>query len=321
MRTTLEQRKKQFRVLYEVLNETPRIFVKDVSSILCTNRYVTAKRMQEAFNSGYILIPQIRKRSYANLKEYMIFLRCTKSMKKYLKYVEDTNVIYHAKMLGYFNLWVTSKEKIDIQGDVIAEGFRSDYYVAYAPGHSWQKSVETIREKIDTFNPDDYTPKGYIKTHWNEAAEWDSEFELLYREFKYNLRKKETPLRKKYLISGGKMQKWYQLYSQYCTVFTRYFPDGFSAYDPYLFVFETDYEDFIIDLFSELPSSPMFLRVSDKLFLYANVPRHFMRDISVFKGVSRLHIPLLIEELLEKEIIKNEDEQYSMIEYSTGKNL
>ncbi len=210
---------------------------------------------------------------------------------------------------------------MDIDGDIVVEGFRSDYHVTYAPNHSWETAIEKIHRKIELFDPRDYEPKGYIKTHFDETATWDSEFEMLYREYKYNLRKKETPLRMKYLISAGKMQKWYQKFPEYCTVITRYFPDGFSACDPHIFMFETEYEDFIIDLFSELPSSSVFFKVSNKLFLYADVPRHFMRSIDLHKGVNRLHIPILVEKLVEKEIIKNEGEEYAIIDYSWGKEL
>lgn len=321
MRTTLEQRKRQFRLIYEVLYEDPRIFPAHLSSLLRVNRHVITNRMQEAFNSGYILVPQIRKRSYANLKEYMCFVNCKNPMQTYVQYVEDTNVIYHAKLLGCFNLWITSKEKVAIEGETVVEGFRSDYYVAYAPNHSWETAIERMHQRVDGFDPDAYRPRGCIQTHWGETADWDPEYEMLYREFKYNLRKKETPIRKKYLISAGKMQKWYKRYPAYCTVVTRYFPDGFSAYDPHIFVFETDYEDFVIDLFSELPSSSIFFKVSNKLFLYADVPRHFMRSVDLYRGVHRLHLPMVMEKLKEKEIVKGEGEQYAVVDYSWGKEL
>jgi hypothetical protein len=34
-----------------------------------------------------------------------------------------------------------------------------------------------------------------------------------------------------------------------------------------MFMFETDYEDFIVDLFSELPTSTFFFKVANKLFV------------------------------------------------------
>lgn len=321
MRTTLEQRKRQFRAIYDILYENPRIFALDLSLLLHMNRHVVTNRLEEAFNSGYVLLPHLRKRSFKNLREYMCIAHCNHSMRTYIQYVEDTNVIYHAKLLGYFNFWVTSKEKVAIDGEVIAEGYRSDYYVAHAPDHTWERAVGIIHKKIEVFDPADYVPRGYIKTHFDEMADWDTEFEMLYRECKYNLRKKETPIRTKYLISAGKMRKWYQKFPEYCTVVTRYFPDGFSAYDSHLFMFETDYEDFIVDLFSELPSSSIFFKVGNKLFLYGDVPRHFMRSVDLSKGVNRLHIPVLMEKLWEKGIIKNEGEEYSIIDYSTGKDL
>lgn len=63
--------------------------------------------------------------------------------------------------------------------------------------------------------------------------------------------------------------------------FTRYFPEGAKAYDPYLFVFETDYEDFIVDLFSELPTSTFFFKVSDKLLMSGRMIKTSVRKVDL----------------------------------------
>ena len=81
-----------------------------------------------------------------------------------------------------------------------------------------------------------------------------------------------------------------------------------KIYDPYIFVFETDYEDFIIDLFSELPTSCLFFKVSGKLVLYAYVDREQVKSIDLHvPDISKMHIPLLIRNLIKKGIIKSKE--------------
>ncbi|MBU7009355.1 MAG: hypothetical protein HXS46_01595 [Theionarchaea archaeon] len=165
-----------------------------------------------------------------------------------------------------------------------------------------------MRKKVDDFNQKDYEPKGYIENHWNETIEWDEEDEILYRYFKYNLRKPMKLISAKYCISGQKSYEWLERLPKACTILTSFFPETISAYDPYIFVFETDYEDFIIDLFSELPTSCLFFKVSDKLVLYAHMRGNLLRstDSEAF-DTNKLQIPLLIMNLARKGIIKNKE--------------
>ena len=50
---------------------------------------------------------------------------------------------------------------MDIEGDIVVEGLRSDYYVAFTPNHSWDDAIQIIRKKIEEFNPRGYIPREY----------------------------------------------------------------------------------------------------------------------------------------------------------------
>jgi hypothetical protein len=313
----IAKKQRQYRTIYETLFENYRISVKDISSILGVQN--ATRRMQEAFQQQYIVGPEIRKRSYKNLKEYMYFVNCKDPDIVYPRYREDTTVIYHAVISGFSNFWVISKEKIDIEGDIILEGYRSDYHVAFAPNHSWDDTMQTIRKKVERFDPETYTPKGYIKTHFDESVEWDSKDELLYKYFKYYVRNPFTPLVKNYSISRDKFRNWQETLPECCSITTSYYPDKAQAYDHCLFMFETDYEDFIIDLFSEFPASSWFFKVSDKLFLYAHVRRKYIRSSNLLSAPNRSFIPLLGNKLLERGILKSKAR--ASIEYDWGKDL
>ena len=235
--------------------------------------------------------------------EYIHFVDCDDPDLLYQKYRQDENIIFHALMYGFANLWVISKQKIDIEGDIIVEGLRSDYHVAFAPNHSWDDAIQIIGKKIEDFDLE-YEPKRYIKTHFDDTEEWSETDEILYRYFKYDLRKPFAPVKKDCKISRNEYREWLERLPECCTIATSYFPETLREYEPYLFLFETDYEDFIVELFSELPSSSWFFKVSDKLFLYTRVPKKFIKEIDLQVAPNRLNIPLLANKLLERGIIR-----------------
>ncbi|MBU7019212.1 MAG: hypothetical protein HXS44_17005 [Theionarchaea archaeon] len=308
MRVSLKEKKKQYRAIYEAVFNTPRISINDVASILHVDRNTASNRMEEALDLEFIGGPHIRKRSFSNLREYVYFGKFDDPEESYLHYREDENVVFLAMMDGFADLWITSTRELKIEGDTIIGGTRSDYYGAFAPDHTWETAKRLMKKKVDKFDPADYEPMNLIDTHWNEVAEWDAEFEILYRELKYNLRKKQTPIRKKYLISGSKIQKWFERLPEYCTIITSYFPEGYRNYDPYFLIVETDYEDFVIDLFSELPTSSFFFKISDKLFIYIFANKYFLLGNAndPASELSKLFLRILVKNLLKKGIIRSE---------------
>ena len=318
MRTTPEQRKKQYRAIYELLFDSPRIYKKDIWALTNLNDRTLAKRVQESFEQQYIFGPDIRKRSYGNLKEYVYFFNCKNPELQYLQYQQDERIIYHAEMKGFCNFWIISKEPIDIDGDIVLEGPRSDYYTSYAPDRSWETALEIMKKKVETFDPEAYVSKKYIQIHFNETVDWDEEDELLYNYFKSNLRKPLAPVMKKHRISGGKLYKFLEKLPETCTTATSYYPETVLAYDHYLYMFETDYEDFIIKLFSELPTSSSFFKVADKLFARIYVPRRYIKNRNFQMAMEKWYIPLLILELLEKGIVKNKES--ALLEYHWTKD-
>jgi hypothetical protein len=306
MRTTLEEQERSFRVIYEAFFRKPRIFINDLSPILRLDRHTAGNRVKKAIELGYVSTPQIRRRSYANMKEHVYFFNCENPVKQFSISCQLENIVYQASLIGSTNLWVVSDTELDCDCDILLHGLRSDYHVSYAPNHSWETAIQKMRKKVDSFNPGDYTPEGIIKTHWDETAIWDSEYEKLFNEFNYNLRKSITPIIRKNLISWGKLEKWIKDLPKYCTIVTSYYPKMLSSYDPYLFMFETDYEDFVINLFSELPTTTWFFRVSGKLFVYAHIKREYSRVVDFQIDIRELQIPILTADMLERGIIQSE---------------
>ncbi|MGD2247671.1 MAG: hypothetical protein PVF58_04640, partial [Candidatus Methanofastidiosia archaeon] len=100
MYSSLEKKRKEFRIIYENLWTEPRIQPKSVSKILKIRPSSAGKRMKEAFKKGYILGPNLRKKSFKNFREYMYFAHCEDPLELYLKLSKDPNVVYVARMDG-----------------------------------------------------------------------------------------------------------------------------------------------------------------------------------------------------------------------------
>jgi hypothetical protein len=308
MRSRSVESKKDYRLIFELLKETPRVSQKDCARIIKIRPSSAVLRMREAFNEGYITGPQIRKKSFKNFPEYMYFIKSDNPIQLYRKFATNEHVFYHAIMDGFANTWAITDEILDIDEKVVLWGRRSDFYISFPPDHSWDHAIKVMQGMIDRFNPETYTPKNLIETHWDEEIKWDDRDEILFKEFKYNLRKPVVPIMKKRRIYNKKIREWLERLHECFTVFTCYFPNKLPMYDSFLFMFETDYEDFVVELFSQLPSTTYFFRVSGKLFMYARIERRYMNaTFSSISDVRRLQVPLLILELLEKGIIKSEE--------------
>lgn len=291
----------KYRTLYELLWENPRLQIRSTAAQLGESERILRAQIEKALSQWYIVGPEARKKSYLNMQEFHYFIRSEEDAdSKYLDYCEDPRIISLVRTLGHFDLWIASREEMDFEGDILVKGVRSDIYVSKPPVHSWADALKSMREKVDAFDYS-YTQKGYIQTHWDETVEWSEEDELMYQYFKFNLRKRHHKLKDAHGISTFRIKEWFSTLPQNCTIFTIYFPESFPCYISYLFMFETDYEDFIIDLFSEIPTTSFFFKVSDKLFAQFYLPGQLEDDLSP-GNKSDFH--LFVSELSKKKILK-----------------
>jgi predicted transcriptional regulator len=309
MRVPLEKRMREYRIIFDLLYEKPRIQYTEIAEKLNVEIRTASKRLREAIENGYIAGPQIRKKSFSNFKTYVYLVNSSHHLGLFREYIKDKHVLYHEILEGFCNVIVVSDMKLDIDGAILG-GISSDQYVSHPPDQSWKTSINNMWDMVRKFNPRDYTPKGYIETHWDEKVEWSEQYEILFWEFKYNLRKALEPLvKKKYHIWSGDGIEFLERLPEYCTISTSYFPLTMNAYDPYIYIFETDYEDFIIDLFSELPTTCWFQRVSDTLICHMWTLREPMKETTThLEEIPELQIPLLVEALMKKGVIKKENQ-------------
>ena len=307
MYTTLKEREKDFRIIYDIFYDYPRIKISFLWKKLKLKHKTTARnRLKEALSLGYIMGPEIRKKSYGNLIEHMCYFNCEDPEELFEKLKGIKNIFYHNIMDGFANFRIISDKEISVDGDILVKGPRSNYYISFAPDHSWEEAIRIMLKMMKRFDPDLYTPKNILQTLWNETVTWTKIDEILFREMKYNFRKFYTPIMQKYNIHKYNIDQWLKKVPECCTIATGYFPKTIKEYDPYIFMFETDYEDFVIDLFSQLPTTSWFYMVADKLFTQIWVERGSMRNIDhLTRGIGTVHMRLLVKDLLKRKIVKS----------------
>jgi hypothetical protein len=303
---TEEEKRKDFRAVFELLDRKPRIKYQEIANLLDVDIRIASSRLKEAIEKQYIVGPQIRKKSFSNLRNYVSFIDCDDPAELYQKCAKDKNVVHHAIIDGFCNFQVISKNPMNIKG-AIFEGALPDYFISRPPDHPWGMAIDIMHDLVREFNPEDYIPKGYITNHWNETVEWSEEHEILYQEFKYDLRKLLEPIARKYGISISRIRNFLEQLPTYCIIFTCYYRESLPTYDEYVHVLETDYEDFIIDVLSQLPATCWFYKVEDKLIAHLQIKtRPLRKKGGQIKGVTRLHIPLLVKDMMKKGIVKSE---------------
>lgn len=128
----------------------------------------------------------------------------------FLHYVKIKDIVYLARMEGSANIWMTSKEKIGIEGDILVSGLRSDYHMSFPPNHSRKTTKKNMNKKVEKFDSRNYQPQNTLKTHWDRTIEWSKEDEILHRELKYDLRKPLTPILKKHYVPKDKIDQFFQ---------------------------------------------------------------------------------------------------------------
>ncbi|MBU7025052.1 MAG: winged helix-turn-helix domain-containing protein [Theionarchaea archaeon] len=306
MTLTEEQKRKDFRAVFELLDRKPRIKYTEIARILDVDIRIASSRLKDAIEKEYIVGPQIRKKSFSNLKNYVNFVDCDDPAELYLRCAKDKNVVYHAILDGFCNFQVISESPMNIKGSVL-KGALPDYFISRPPDLSWEMTIDTMRDMIAKFNPEDYIPKNYITNHWNETVEWSKEFEILYRELKYNLRRPLMHIVNSHNMWRGKAYDFLEQLPEYCIIFTCYYQESLSTYDECLYAFETDYEDFVIDVFSQLPTTSWFYKVEDRLIAHLQIKTKPSRKrVLQTKDVTGVQILLLIKDMMKKGIVKNE---------------
>ena len=122
MPQALEDKKRLYRQIFFLLQENPRMTISSIAKKVRAKPASVGNWLNDAFDQGFITTPQIRKKSFQNFPEYMYIAKCEDPLELFLQYTEDQNILCHARMEGSANIWVISRKKINIEGDILVSG-------------------------------------------------------------------------------------------------------------------------------------------------------------------------------------------------------
>lgn len=148
---------------------------------------------------------------------------------------------------------------------------------------SWKTCFTTMEKFLEQRKIEESTI-----TSTSSYPDWNDDHWRMFNYFKLSLGKRFSHLRKEYPISWRCYEEWKKSLRDYCTVITYYFPEGCQAYDSFTLCFKTDYEKYITALFSTPPTSSVFHKMGDYLFVNIFVPLDYEQQMRIYDVVSRL---------------------------------
>jgi hypothetical protein len=291
--------------MFELLVQNPRIPKTKMAKALKINPDTLRIWYDEAVQKRIIILPILRRNSFANFKEYIYFLNVKQPHYYYKELQELENITYFCVQTGFSNFQLISKVPLpQFEQYSVLKGHRSDYYVTIPPECSFVESISRIKEKME--NLDDFRWKpSPLKFHLESYEPWDEIDERTYWMVTDNIRKPFREIIREGQTYSDRVLEFFRNKDRFGEVFSMYFPDGEGSYQPSLFSIKTDNDALLIDLFSCFPMSNVFYRLDNRLIMWINLP--FLLDARIL--VREVLLNLKKEELVEEY-------SNSIVEYS-----
>ena len=306
--TRLSEEEKKYLIyqIYSHRYDDPWIANKKVAklvnhSISTVNRYA-----RDAEESLIILNPHLRLKPYSRKAALLQF---EDKWSAFNQLRECAGIEYLTVYQGTWDIIAVCSTDIDftqIPGykRKILEGVQGEIFTPKVRYTTWEKSFtamenllrqETIQKSRIECNPC--------------SPEWSTEDWCMYHYFKSDVRKKFSYLRKKHLISWRMYGEWKKSVRDYCAILVSYFPEGYHAYDQVSLCIKTDCEHFVVNVFSQLPTTPNFYKIGDYLFATVYVSKDYRFSMKMYDIISTMQNQRVITQYMDgKGIVMLHDE-------------
>jgi hypothetical protein len=209
---------------------------------------------------------------YENRNEYMYLIQSDKAHKLYEYYKKHPDLIYMSYTSGKFDILLQTSKELDVIPDrTLLWGKRGNYIYPETPFCRYEDALEKMEIMVD----DHYNPSNITVEYLKEPPEKGSSHYgwMIYPYVKYNLRTGFTDIVKKLHISFDSFHYGLEYLLNISTVLLPYYPVGFRLYSQYFFVFWSDYEELLCDLFGCLPCHTSITKVGDALIMLASIEK------------------------------------------------
>lgn len=267
------RRKRNYFKIFEQIYETPSMSIYDISQKAELSRNTVSKYMKEMYAQGVLVGPQIRMKPAPNYKEYVYLMNFRNPFQVFEGLKGFPNVLYHVMTFGDWNIMAVTDRLLDFSqlvgfDSMVSQGMRGRSYTPKVEFTRWEDSFENSYGRVTQFTS---TRSGYRDRRLASPLDWDEDMWKLYRTFKFNMRKKVTPTLRKIKVRYETYTKWMKTLEEHSTVHVGFYPDGYQTYMTYCFLFSSDYEDSVKELFSLFPTTPFILEIGNQLMVFTNM--------------------------------------------------
>jgi hypothetical protein len=308
--TDCDKRNLKYQIYYHRYDDpwisNKRVAKLTAHSISTVNRYAHEAEAELVFTA-----PRAHLKPHPKIKSALLLFEDKYKAFNTLK--THPHVGYLCIFHGSWDIMVSYNGDIDFneisgyRGEV-TRGYRGLIHTPRIPFVTWEHALKKINALLSQA---EYEREPFF-IYSLRIPEWDEEEWQMFYYFTHDLRKSFNELRKITPISWRKYEAWKKSLFDHCIHFQAYYPDGYDAYNIKTFCFQTDYEKFIVDLFSYLPATPVFSNVGNHILLDISVPNDHQQQAKIFE---------LISQLIEKDIISQCIDGYTVIEWSRKDQL
>lgn len=281
-KTSNNKRKGNYHKIFEQIFENPTMSIYDISQKSGLSRNTVSKYLGEMYARNVLHGPQIRMNPASNYREYIYLMNFKDPFQVFEGLKGFPHVLYHVMTFGEWNVMLVANRPLDFSKlvgfeSMVRQGVRGHSYTPKVEYTSWEESYQKSQELVAHFDPSRIEPKD---RRVGPPLEWGEDEWKLFYTYKFNMRKKITPTLRKIGVRYETYSKWVQTLRDHCTIHTGFYPEGYQNYMTYCFLFSSDHEKSIRQLFSTFPTTPFMVEIGNQLMVFANmISSHITRKV------------------------------------------
>ncbi|MBU7028006.1 MAG: hypothetical protein HXS48_13810 [Theionarchaea archaeon] len=269
---TKEEQAALIRAMYERRMEEPRTKVYQMAESLKVSRNTVRRHWRKALEKGILFKPQLRLKMFAEVKEYVYALSSDTAFHEFHELQKDEKVCYEIFATGYADLLLITSEpfsrsELGPLGKVMVSGSRSNYVYPKVPATDYV----TAMDYIEGFAQNDFEPSEWVVNYSRREVDWKEIDWKLFRLLRYDMTKTYTELSKLVEMSYDGFRWSLKRILENTQVIVPYYPEGYSQYTRFLFVFQSKYEQMLLDMFSMVPCFTLMYKVKDWFLVHFRI--------------------------------------------------
>lgn len=267
------ERKENYHKIFEQIFEYPTLPIYDISQKAELSRNTVSKYLKEMYARSILIGPQIRMKPAPNYREYIYLMNFKNPFQVFEGLKQFPHVLYHVMTFGEWNLMVVTNRSLDFSKLVgfetmVGQGVRGRSYTPKVEYTTWDESFTKSYEHVTEFTP---VQTEYKTRRLAPPLPWEEDEWKLFHTFKFNMRRKVTPMLRKINVRYETYTKWMETLTDHSTVHVGFYPEGYQNYMTYCFLLSSDHEESVKSLFSLFPTTPFVVEMGSQLMVFCNM--------------------------------------------------